>query len=111
MYTAFCSAHFREGVEDIPNNVQGRFLEEFGVQEEDEGDEGTWQGSSKRAGQPGAGAGKPPEHAALFGGNCDDHFRLGIKLTRWAIAFKFSQVLKLLHRPALLYQSVCHTLI
>ena len=110
-YTAFCSAHFREGVENIPINVQGRFLEEFGVQEEDEGGEDTGQGSSKRAEQPGAGAGKPPEHAALFGGNCDDHFRLGIKLTRWAVAFKFSQVLKLLRRPALLYQSLCHTLI
>ena len=78
--------------------MQGRFLEEFGVQEEDEGGEDTGQGSSKRAGQPGAGAGKPPEHAALFVGNCDDHFRIGIKLTRWTDVFKLSQVLKLLRR-------------
>ena len=25
---------------------------------------------------------KPAEHQALFGGNTDDHFRMGIKLTR-----------------------------
>lgn len=29
-----------------------------------------------------AAACKPAEHQALFAGNCDDHFRLGIKLTR-----------------------------
>jgi hypothetical protein len=30
----------------------------------------------------GAAARKPAEHQALFAGNCDDHFRIGIKLTR-----------------------------
>ena len=32
-----------------------------------------------------AAARKPAEHQALFAGNCDDHFRLGIKLTRCAV--------------------------
>lgn len=28
---------------------------------------------------------KPADHRALFDGNLDDHFRLGIKITRGAI--------------------------
>ena len=28
---------------------------------------------------------KPPNHRALFGGNTDDHFRMGVKITRGAV--------------------------
>ena len=63
--------------------MQGRFLEEFGVQEGEEGDT-AGQGTSKKAEQAGPGLGKPAEHEVLFSGNCDDHFRLGIKVTRYA---------------------------
>ena len=41
-----------------------------------------WAGAGR--GRSLAAARKPAEHTALFAGNCDDHFRMGIKLTRWA---------------------------
>ncbi|KAL4425892.1 hypothetical protein ABPG75_009908 [Micractinium tetrahymenae] len=63
----------RETRTDTIQNKQ-RFLEEFG----DQGDELT---ERERA----AVARKPAEHRALFGGNMDDHFRMGIKLTRGAV--------------------------
>ena len=55
------------------DSIQGkaRFLEDFGPQEEEE-DEKTKNRSQ--------------EHRVLFHGNTDDHFRLGIKLTRSAAA-------------------------
>lgn len=46
---------------------KARFLEEFGPLEEEQ--------EERRPGQP-------AEHAVLFSGNIDDHFMLGIKLTR-----------------------------
>ena len=58
------------------DSIQGkqRLAEEFG------GDEG-----EPEAGQRGRGCAapdKPAEHAALFAGNADDHFRFGVKITR-----------------------------
>ncbi|KAL4445727.1 hypothetical protein ABPG77_008926 [Micractinium sp. CCAP 211/92] len=63
----------RETRTDTIQNKQ-RFLEEFG----DQGEELT---ERERA----AVARKPAGHRALFGGNSDDHFRVGIKLTRGAV--------------------------
>ena len=52
------------------DSIQGkaRFLEDFGPQEDDTEDVKTKHHCQ--------------EHAVLFKGNTDDHFRLGIKLTR-----------------------------
>ena len=58
------------------DSIQGkqRLAEEFG------GDEGG-PGDGQR-GRGGAATDKPAEHAALFAGNADDHFRFGVKITR-----------------------------
>lgn len=55
------------------DSIQGkaRFREEFGAQD----DEAEADGKARH---------HVPEHSALFHGNTDDHFRLGIKLTRQA---------------------------
>lgn len=53
-----------------------RFEEEFGVAEE-------YDVVSER--ERVALSLKPKQHRALFDGNCDDHFRLGIKITRGSI--------------------------
>lgn len=65
-----------------------RFLEEFGSEEDEEQEaDGGGKEGAKANGADRAKAGlarKPAEHRALFHGNLDDHFRVGIKLTRGA---------------------------
>lgn len=53
-----------------------RFQEEFGIDR----DEDTMTEREKMALSL-----KPKQHRALFDGNCDDHFRIGIKVTRGSI--------------------------
>ena len=50
---------------------KARFLREFGT-EEAAGEEALQKGHPK-----------PADHRALFHGNTDDHFKIGIKTTRW----------------------------
>ncbi len=59
-------------------DVQDRFLTEFGDQDAMEGEAGA-EGAARQAK---GGNTEPAEHQALFAGNTDDHFRLGIKITR-----------------------------
>lgn len=67
------------------DSIQGRnrFVEEFGGGLEWEGGQGAWEASQ----EDGEGGGKPREHGALFAGDTDDHFKIGLKVTRGAVRF------------------------
>lgn len=64
----------------VPSTIKGtvehkaRFFEEFGVEDEDDQDSAEKESLSK-----------PADFKALFGGNNDDHFRIGMKFTRKSV--------------------------
>ena len=59
-----------------------RFVEEYGGEGEEGGEEG---GGGLSACAAAALARKPAEHRARFAGDADDHFRIGVRLTRGAV--------------------------
>jgi U3 small nucleolar RNA-associated protein 25 len=65
---------------------KARFFDDFGV-EDDEDEEANNDGNEGQEDGIGYKGGKPADFKALFSGNNDDHFRIGIKFTRWVLSF------------------------
>lgn len=63
------SSHWQADVEH-----KTRFFDDFGAEDEDDVEEENSNGYN---------GGKPADFKALFKGNNDDHFRVGIKFTRY----------------------------
>ncbi|KAG0592994.1 hypothetical protein KC19_1G296500 [Ceratodon purpureus] len=61
-----------------------RFFDDFGA-EDDEDEEDNHDGDAEQEEGNGYKGGKPADYKALFSGNNDDHFRIGIKFTRKSI--------------------------
>lgn len=66
-----------------------RFLDEFGADDDDDDDDVaddlSIEAGDKKARKSLAAAKKPADHVAVMSGNRDDHFRMGIKITRGAV--------------------------
>jgi U3 small nucleolar RNA-associated protein 25 len=93
-YTRLHASRTGNLVESVAKFIQQgkeRFLEQFaGDDDEEEQQQGGGGGKKDQGGA--SWQRKPAEHRALFGGNTDDHFRFGIKITRGQVKL-FSDLL------------------